>query len=238
MTRSIKLVLSASILSLALFSGPSAAIKTSGGQNPLAFNRNTFVRQSPVEQFNFYGFTVTNPTNCAWDVDDNANADGIGYLAAGMSASYSYCRVEDALVPGSTMNTWIACVFACVNPDSLAVTAPSPNLTVMFCMTPGRCWTPPAVFIRSAHRYEYAVCAGAFYVPDDPAVQTIPDSGGGFGVVTGETFSVTNATARTIKDIYAQASQSGWAQGSYACSQQTTYNNNVYPLQWTVWPNG
>lgn len=226
-----------------------AGAASGGGPEPRLSLRADYlpVRQNPVEQFGgFYHLTVTNPTfaahpqfGCAWDVDDNDSFSGIGTLEAGQVVTRTDCQVYDTFVPGSTMEVFDNCTNGCGRPAGFGVNSTSNKLIARECITPvggtERCWTATPIYhtdYRGAAFYQYSVCVRATYLPDDPLVQTVPDSGGGWGVIANQTFTLINPTSKQTKGVYAKEFQIGWAQTSGFCDYLQDYPHHEYPYMW------
>jgi len=74
------------------------------------------------------------------------------------------------------------------------VDSPNPNLNVSLSFSPGKSFNGPAPVYLSAYKvYEYTLCVlPPVYPYNDPALQPIPDSNGGYGVHTDITLSINN----------------------------------------------
>lgn len=218
--------------------------------------------QQPVEQWTDWYVSgiafgdaanwVTNPTGCSWDVDDHWDMiQSDASLAAGASASQTYCQVADTNqvfhctgtfpTPSEPFCAWWSGSATHYRGIQVTVTAPKPGLEVTSCYQPqNRCFTIPAVYNPVLRRYENHSCVGVSYNPADPAVSVIPGSNGdtftplrGLGLLTNNTVTVTNTTAHTVKPIFAAVQMVGWAQDGLSCSPTLGgYDTFDYPFGW------
>jgi hypothetical protein len=149
-------------------------------------------RDRNVEPFTLFGQPVVNPTSCAWDFDDHGSYLRGGALDAGASVRVIACLIANE-------NPLFGVSWA-IHPNwRFAVWAPRP-LDVTVCYDPGICLP---LSITDTYRYE-ACTAGPFYGHESPAIQTIPDSNGGWGVPTTVTLTVTNPGNHRVRNIYVQ----------------------------------
>lgn len=192
-----RLILAALLAAFALF------VAAPGGQQPLAlslsWNQTGTVEQQscpsggPAWPDCDPATWVNNPTGsllngpCAWDVDDNFDFDGFGYVDAGTTRSGVRCVVADAY------NNWGGddhMLFATVN-------APANTLTVTLSNDQGV--SLPMAPVVNGSGYRYYVC----HVDHTPGpYPTIAGSNGGTGTVVTYTLSVT-AGAHAVRSVSA-----------------------------------
>src|SRR5262249_50695553 len=95
---------------------------------------------------------------------------------------------------------------------------------------------------KSLSTYVWSFCGHAVYAPNDPALQTVPDSGGGLGLKTTVTITVTNpgtlgAKQGTISDVQASWGISSDVFFPPGCSStDPTLGPNpqyAYPMEWS-----
>lgn len=135
---------------------------------------------------------VTNPTGCAWDVDDHWQLFADGALAAGVPVTYQFCSIVETTSIWTTIygnqNWWSF-------PKRLAgvsVRTRSPDLTVEVCLSD--CVQVPRY--PDGRGYEYRGCLIRALPVGGPSIIEVPGSNGGLGAVTQGTFRVT-ATKKT-----------------------------------------
>lgn len=127
---------------------------------------------------------VTNPTGCAWDVDDHWQVFADGALTA---ASYPFCFVVET--PSVHNTLWGQEGWWSFAPRALAVSvrSSSPSLTVKACFSPGACTTfPPQQEKRS---YNYHGCVRL----TTQNASEIAGSNGGLGEITQGTLTASSA---------------------------------------------
>ncbi len=139
---------------------------------------------------------VSNPTNCAWDIDDvttAASGPGAQYLDAGVSTRGSLCVVSDGHYNFSG------------DPHAIfaGVGSPKPSLVVTVANDQGQSWTVQPVHSSYDHMYHYNWCHLDRYPYPVSWYPVIPNSNGGIGVVVTYTMTVSNPTSRQVKGVYA-----------------------------------
>jgi len=225
MKRIILAALAALVVAFPASAGPSLPLGTSwqgGGQN------------SPwVEQ---QGLTTPGvPTNpfggaCLWSVNDHEEWTSWGYLDPGASASRTKCVVSDG---AST---------APYGMSTVKVVSKSPELTVTVCFSQGRCFTPSPVYDRANRSYLWTFCGKVHYHHEDPALVEIPDSQGGYGVVSSVVTTISSTASKRVRDIVASVSYAsdiglfmGWIEAAGRCLPELPYVDHLeYPYQWTT----
>lgn len=201
----------------------TVGISSASAQPPTSFSFgfNVYpVRQSPVEQY--LPTVVTNTTfshtrwGCSWDVDDNSDASAYGKLSPGQTVSFTVCQVIESFnspFPSS-------CIYdfdnarGCGYPVEIGLYSDSPSVTATLCFSPGPCFAPQSHYDQASKMYLSRACVRAVYPYGDPLDVPIEGSGGGHGVLTDETITVTNPTSRAVKYSNARFSQIGWGQGA------------------------
>jgi len=190
-----------------------------------------------VEQQSNYPYdssAVTNPTGCAWDVNDWNDTGTDGYLNAGASYGMTVCQISDPDPVYRTLNGSAAWWSSPHGYFSGWVAAPSGALTVTACYQPqGRCF--PLGSVNMGGEYDWLICSHAVYQgnPLDPAVTEIAGSNGGHGVVTDVTLTVTNPTGSRIKNIVLQAGVSSDSQKEPGCPYPGPPQTD-YPFTWST----
>jgi hypothetical protein len=125
------------------------------------------------------GTCVENHTGCLWMVDDHVTAQGGGYAG---SDSFTQCEMADTAVR-------LIGVFVGTSQPDLTVTLSFPDQGVTINL-------PARVGDGSnfgSFAYEYGGCIlGPRYQVENPAVQQIPDSNGGWAVPTRVTLTITH----------------------------------------------
>ena len=165
----------------AAFSYPALAAKPpNGGNPPFELVISTRVRTTIVEGQP----GVVNPTVCLWDIDDRVVWFANGTLEANASTSASDCLIADSHHHLLGFRLY----------------SPSGALQVTVTYQPQgvtRAFTP--VLVNG--EYEYRGCIiGPLYDGNEPEVQIIPGSNGGWGVETTMTLTVTNPTPSKIRN--------------------------------------
>jgi len=188
-----------------------------------------------VEQQSNYPYdstAVTNPTGCAWDINDWNDTGTDGYLNAGASYSMTVCQISDPDPVYRTINGTAAWWSSPHGYFSGWVAAPSGALTVTACYSPqGRCF--PLGSVLSGGQYQWLICSHAVYTSSDPAVMEIAGSNGGHGVVTNVALTVTNPTGARIKNIVLQAGVSSDVQKEPGCPYPSAPQSD-YPFTWST----
>jgi hypothetical protein len=184
---------------------PQPAI--AGQPQPLTFYGATWSLNDPVEQespnFFYCGGSlgplwcdfdpstwVTNPTGCAWDVDDILVRRGYGDLASGDTASDSICLIADSHInfggDPHIIDVWLV--------------APMDSLEVTVTNTAGVTWvlTP----VERKHDYLYGACFYDTVAQRDQTYPVVPDSNGGTGTRVDYRLTVTNP-GRTVRSVTA-----------------------------------
>lgn len=155
--------------------------------------------------------SIEDPEPCLWSTDDRdvwyANTGGSSAnLASGATASLTECVIADIQL----------------RLNSASVQADTPNLIVTLHFDPQNVtWNLTPLLHGGVYVYDGCV-VGPKHNSTDPIVQTIPDSGGGWGVPTTVLFSVTNPTNKTQRHMYGQFEQGSLASGYWryqACRQ-------------------
>jgi hypothetical protein len=194
---------------------------TSGGGKTSTFAWSTYDVSiaNPVEQWVEWPFPssdkwVFNPYTaystsgpCAWDVDDHWYVLGSGPLNAGASVSLEQCRVAD---PSSIYQTRYGTEAWWTTPPrstGIRIESPSGDLRVSVSYAPqSTTFSIPASYDAARNVYVYRACIAVEYNPSDPAwpyqrdeaVQPVPGSNGGSGVLTRGTIEVANPTGRKV----------------------------------------
>jgi len=137
---------------------------------------------------------VYNPTGCMWDIDDQGQGGAFGRLAAGVSTSHSWCMEADW--------TWrLVGVNVGASRSDLVVTVSyqPQGFSVQLSPRPG-----------TAYTYDYTGCViGPYYNQGDPQLTAVPESAGGVALQTVVTVTVTNPSARTARDTFADIQLGG-----------------------------
>jgi len=192
-----------------------------------ALNSASFQSQNPVEQqspdYFFWSRThpetwVQNRTGCVWDIDDNqervissaSSSPYRSYLEPGEGVTDERCVIAD----------WDGYNYGPAHFAAFSFRASSPALDVTLMVSPGYVVTATQTYDRSWHEYVYSGCLRIpTYQPDEPAVQTIVNSNGGWGVPTTGFISITNTDAR--RNVYVRGSWgivNGWIAYWYGCT--------------------
>jgi len=257
-------VLAALVLAMPASAAPQPGKgKGSGGstQQPLSFGLASNVeKQDPVEQQSDWpwlpGTPFTNcsendrcrinPTPCSWDVDDHwlkiATDD---YLDAGASVSEETCMVIDANPQYVSRNGWLTWWGGNRGKFSIALSAPSPTLSVEIRYEPqGRTFIANPLYNSENRRYEWYVCTKAWYTPDDSAPIPIPGSNGsivegsteGTGVVSTITATIRNTGSKTVRQISGSVAVVGTNDERTAgCHSELGLPwQTEYPFRWMV----
>ena len=174
---------------------------------------------NPVEQWVEWPFPssdkwVLNPYTqgstsgpCAWDVDDHWYVLGSGPVNAGATVSLSQCRIADPHSIYQTRYGTEAWWTATPRYTGVYIESTSPDLSVTVSYaTQGRTFALLPTYDAARNSYVYRGCIAVEYNPNDanwpferdPAVQPIPGSNGGSGVVTRASIDVANPTGRKI----------------------------------------
>lgn len=183
-----------------------------------------------VEQQQTSQTTPTNPfTACFWSVNDHGSWTSSGYLDPGQSATRTTCRVADygtgAPYGFTTASTWAAAA-----------------VTTTICYQPqGRCFTATPVYVPAEHAYHSTLCIRAQYHQSDPLMQEIPDSLGGYGLITTITTTIKNNGSKRVRDILAKVGYASdiavflhW-QDADGCLANLPYVDHFeYPFEWTT----
>lgn len=158
---------------------------------------------------------------CVWSVNDRVAWLAGGYLDPGASTVAQACVVSD-------FNPVYATRFGVTSWGSIApygffgVLVSNPALDVTVCYSPqNRCFTA-----------EQAFCGRANYLPDDPALGDIEGSHGGRGVITTITLTVSNPTAKRIRNIRVDWGISSDVRFPAGCAGPQQ-ENAEYPFAWT-----
>lgn len=175
--------------------------------------------------------TVVNPGGLgSWDINDHLAFIAGGSLAAGASTSGNWRHIW-------AWNPIFSCRPMCANWSGVSnwygadIIAPSPNLTASVCFAPqDRCFIVAPVWSAEWNAYAYLFCAQVVYVPEDPALVDIADSGGGRGVPSTMTLSVANPTNRTVRNVTAGYGTSSDVTFTSGCSLS---NPNQSPRTFT-----
>ena len=208
----------------------TSSISLAGGKaQPVVFalNSASFQSQNPVEQqspdYFFWSRThpetwVQNRTGCVWDIDDNqervissaSSSPYRSYLEPGEGVTDERCVIAD----------WDGYNYGPAHFAAFSFRASSPALDVTLMVSPGYVVTATQTYDRSWHEYVYSGCLRIpTYQPDEPAVQTIVNSNGGWGVPTTGFISITNTDAR--RNVYVRGSWgivNGWIAYWYGCT--------------------
>jgi hypothetical protein len=218
----LRLLVAAIAACLVLALAPAAAARPAvydltiwGGDN------DTLVKhQSPIDCR--YGTVpeedcVVNPlndktgANCFWDVDDVGNGSSYGRLFAG-TTSVSRCGIFD------TRYLFIGVRILTTRPDLTVTLAYEPGLT--FTLGPA-----PYVDPEGRWQWQYRGCVqGPIYqrTTADLATDPIPDSHGGWGVISTVTLTVTSPADQKSN----QTTSGGAAHGPVASSNEAKYCAN------------
>lgn len=215
---------------------PLAARPPSGSNDPLTLTADSspgsggFVEQQShegqsdwMQQCNLDPSScVVNSTPCAWTADSRVTYQGFGFLAAGATASASFCFVADwqQHILGAAVQS--------ASPD-LIVKMRYEALGVEFVI-------PPRPI---THGYDYRGCVvGPFYAHSDPQLLPIPGSNGGVGLRTDITMTVTNPTGRKERDVSAQFVLGSNEPGRQAQFCQGGTPGTPFTLAGAIWETG
>lgn len=209
----------------------SAAGANGGGPQPLAFGQSfdqytPWIKQqqtAPGEPHNPFG------SACKWSVDDQHWEMASGYLDPGASAVETKCVVSD---------------WAFTHPYGFStgyLISKSANVRLSVCFVPqGRCFEPVPIWLAVEKRYRSSFCVRAHYNPDDPLMTEIAGSGGGTGLVTTVTTTVSNTGGQRVRDIVAQAGFAsdlapnfGWQSAEGCLLAEPHVDRFEYPFEWT-----
>lgn len=156
---------------------------------------------------------------CAWSVDDHLDWVAGGYLDPDASSTSQVCIVSD-------FNPVYATRYGTTGWHSMAaygffgVSVPAP-LAATVCYSPQRrCFTGQTF------------CGRVNYRPDDPALQDIADSHGGRGVITTITLTVSNPTAKRVRDVVVRWGISSDVYFPAGCSGYAQTHSD-YPFVWS-----
>lgn len=164
-------------------------------------------QQSPPQ----YGTTVvTNPTACVWNVDDAIERGTFdGMIPAGGSTTDTTCYIGDWVgYPGNGFDGWprrVTTDLLTRTQVTVRITyAPEDPVTWNCHETPAPCggvsFTVMPFWDAPNHAWRYQTCSVApSYARNDPALQPIPNSNGGVGVMHDITITVTNTTSRKVE---------------------------------------
>jgi hypothetical protein len=151
------------------------------------------------------GNVVTNPyraTPCAWDVDDHWYSIAEGTLKAGQSLAKTECVVSSQSPFWVSVNGVYGWWSFSLGWYGTQVKADVGSLVVTVCYdVEDWCHTPTPTYDAASKVWTYDSCTLAAYSPEDPAVYEIPGSNGGRGVVHQVTVTVTNPTARSVRNF-------------------------------------
>lgn len=222
----------------AVLFGAASVVRGGGGPQPLdlTVHNGTGQWSQTIEKQSWWlesgtldpNHTVINPIHrCTWDINDHGAVWSEGTFAAGAQVSTTSCHVWDfdpiyacrfgTCADWSWPSNWVGQV----------VTASGP-VTVSVCFMPqDRCFT---IVASSTRPWVYRSCIQVRYTPTDPAVVDVPDSGGGRGVVSDVTISLSNPGAK-LKSVRLDWGISSDAYPAPGCG---TYSNVVsdYPFRW------
>jgi hypothetical protein len=192
------------------------------GPQPLRFSPGQMTRQEPVEQQSPNYFTnnpccpqnwdpslwVSNPTLCAWDVDDTLLEDGgSGWtLDPAASVTTALCLISDGYDN-----------FGGDNHVVLAqVQADTPGLSVTVGSDQGGQWvlSPVPIASRGSQQYAYTFChIDTTGSPNPPNwYPVVADSNGGTGLPVIYSLAVTNPGSHTARGTWASFSLPGTSQ--------------------------
>ncbi|MGH9177259.1 MAG: hypothetical protein ACRD0N_01705, partial [Acidimicrobiales bacterium] len=213
------LVSSDGVAGAARTKGPEGGAGKETGNSSFAWNLYDLSIMNPIEQWVEWPFPeqdrwvvntaagVSPPGPCAWDVDDHWYLIAMGTINAGASVVTDHCRVADPNPIWQVRNGTEAWWNYNRRYMGVRVQSPSPDLAVSVSYTPqGRTFTLQPVYDAATREYVYRGCVGLSYHPNDPAwpyerdpaVQPVPGSNGGWGVITHAAVSVTNASSRKV----------------------------------------
>lgn len=180
---------------------------------------------------------VVNPTaeqgygdgwGCAWDIDDNSHATGFGQLEPGASVTFSQCEIHQGFNgPPDVAH----CETACGTPYGVQVYAPTAQLDVNACFTPpSRCFQLAPV--PEGRQWAYRLCIRELY-PYGQWEFPIEGSNGGIGILTQQTVTVHNPTAKTVRKIAGRVDQIGFFQSTSYCAYYASDANRDDPFRWS-----
>lgn len=176
---------------------------------------------------------IVNPDpTCTWSVNDHSDWSADGYLDPGATTTRSSCIVSDFNPVTATRNgttaTWNMAPYGFAG---LSLLSPSSDLTVIVCYQPqARCFAPGSVYDVAVKQWRYTFCGRANYQPDDAALVAIAGSNGGRGVITTVTITLTNPTARRVRNLFARGGFSSDVTFPTACNPVPT--QTTYPFTW------
>lgn len=154
--------------------------------------------------------SVSPPAPCAWDSDDALSIAGTGDLAAGASASYTFCVIHDSFDHPEYSS----------HPTAFRVDSPSPSLLLRISYDYDPSYTvtsgPPTRLPDGT--YEYRLCYQVRVGVVGQVFPVIDYSNGGTGVRVQTTVTLTNLSGKTVRKSEAHVTN-----GFY---------NNPYLLWW------
>jgi len=218
-----------------------------GQQQPFSFqNTSGGSGQSdyPLEEYNPYplpadrSIWIVNPIvpACDWDINDHVQTNTFtGFLDPSGSSSDDTCMVSYSYPTYSTRYGAGAFgqAFGVHGLYGIAVVASSPGLTVTICYQPqNRCFTPQPLFVYQ-HKplnsyYTWTFCGHAVYTGDplDATLVEIGGSGGGYGLISTITATVSNNSLAQVKGISARWGYTSDVTGVSGC----VFDNNGLPV--------
>jgi len=258
-----------SLLLISIFALTGAALlgtgfaAKGGGGNTSSFVWKPYNVQimNPVEQWIEWPFppssqwvtnsaaTVSPPGPCAWDVDDTWYQIAMGTINPGNTVKTDHCRVADPNPIWQIRNGHAA--WWSTNPRYMGVRiqSASRDLAVTISYSPqNRDFTLLPVYDSGTKQYTYRGCVALRYQPNDPnwpyerdeAVQPIPGSNGGWGVITHATVNVTNRSSRKVNATGKVEELAAWISddtvASYCSAKRSIHDEwqHEYPFKYRL----
>ena len=147
---------------------------------------------------------VTNPTGCAWDVDDYTDLLGANAIAKDQTVSTSVCAVADGYDNYGFDNHPVQTVTT-ASTDALVVTLASDN---------GSSFTAIPQYDKASRAWTYRICT----VDRTPGPYPVIDgSNGGTGIVVNWTLTITNASGQPQRKVTSMLQLGGWGLFDTGC---------------------
>lgn len=240
------------LLVIGLGTSSTFAARPNAGPQPLSSASLALSqKQNPVEQQSDFPWSpgpldcssnancIVNPTPCAWDVDDHGQLIQVNRtLAAGVTASVSYCVIGDSTQQHVTWNGIEEMWSSSRGKVGVSLRAPSPDLIVSVTyVAQGRTFTLAPIPLDRG--FEYRACTQATYDLNDPVLAIIPGSvvngGNGYGLRTDVVVSVTNPTNKQMRNLSLDVGQVGVGASGHGCLTSSDQTDHLdYPFRWSI----